>query len=310
MSITISPDLQDFAKENGIDGLTQESLKNIQAKTKGYTIQKGKEFLVFQDRINSDLLKHRVIVENKFCDWFAKGEMNEKQAQAFLIQFSVFSNLFLIAQLKKMLNADTLEGMRSSKEILANEIGVIFKSEQEKISKEVQDKDREGDPALVNTEGTIQGSKFKFEAAHFEWLYGMAIKLGLDFEDIGKRRHGTKSTLFFCDELARLYGHEDYPIAQAASYAVENWAASGFWKELVKGWTAYRDKHVKGLPLAFFTWHDKVEDQHALHTQEELEEYFFEHTVNQDEFIKNGNEMLDGVAAFWDGLEEQRLELG
>jgi hypothetical protein len=29
----------------------------------------------------------------------------------------------------------------------------------------------------------------------------------------------------------------------------------------------------------------------------------------EDAFIRYGNEMLDGVAAFWDGLEEQRLAL-
>ena len=42
-------------------------------------------------------------------------------------QFSVFSQLFLVAQLQKIINAPTLEEMRDGKEILANEIGVVFK---------------------------------------------------------------------------------------------------------------------------------------------------------------------------------------
>lgn len=46
---------------------------------------------------------------------------------------------------------------------------------------------------------------------------------------MGKRSHGSKSTVHFCDELSRLYGSENYEIAQAASYAVENWASRGFW---------------------------------------------------------------------------------
>lgn len=313
MTITISKDLISFAKEKGIEGLTQFSLKKIKNADSDFTVEKGKLFLEFQDRINKELLNHRVIVDNQFCAWFEKGDINHEQAKTFLVQFSVFSNLFLVAQMNKMLNADTLEAMRSSKEILANEMGVIFKPthemQEEQKANQIIDKDREGDPSLVNTEGTIQGSRFQFEAAHFEWLLKMAEKMGLKFEDIGKRRHGTKTTLFFCDELARLYGHEEYSIAQAASYAVENWAAAGFWKQLISGWTIYRDKDLPGLPLAFFTWHDKVEDQHALHTQEELEEYFFEYQVDQDHFIKYGNEMLDGVAAFWDGLEEQRKTL-
>ena len=54
-----------------------------------------------------------------------------EQARAFLIQFSVFSNQFLVAQLQKVLNAETLEEMRASKEILANEIGVGFRGGQE-----------------------------------------------------------------------------------------------------------------------------------------------------------------------------------
>jgi DNA-binding transcriptional regulator YbjK len=31
--------------------------------------------------------------------------------------------------------------------------------------------------------------------------------------------------------------------------------------------------------------------------------------LDEDGFIHYGNEMLNGVAAFWDGLDEQRREL-
>ena len=63
----------------------------------------------------------------------------------------------------------------------------------------------------------------------------MAEGLGLGFDDIGKRRHGRPATLHFCDELHRLYGSEDAQIAEGASFAVENWAAAGFWQELEDG---------------------------------------------------------------------------
>ena len=63
------------------------------------------------------------------------------------------------------------------------------------------------------------------------------------------------------------------------------------------------------LPIGFFVWHDRLEAQHARHTQEELEEYYFQSQLDEDAFIRYGNEMLDGVAAFWDGLEEQRTAL-
>ena len=31
--------------------------------------------------------------------------------------------------------------------------------------------------------------------------------------------------------------------------------------------------------------------------------------LDEDSFIRYGNEMLDGVTAFWDGLDEQRQEM-
>jgi len=217
------------------------------------------------------------------------------------VQFSVFSNLFLIAQLRKTINADSLESMRASKEILANEIGVVFNA-----GKTTAKQAKGTDPEFVSTEGSVEGGNFRFRAAHFEWLLHMADKLGLGFNDMGKRRHGTATTLFFCDELSRLYGSEDYMTSQAASYAVENWATAGCWDQLVEGFEKYNKRSGDKLPLGFFSWHAKIEAQHAAHTQEELEELYFSRDINEDEFIRRGNEMLDGVAAFWDGLNDHK----
>lgn len=284
--------------------LTPGSLQAIHKGQEGYTLERAQRFLAFQRRIETELLGHRVITDNRYTAWFRQGEQSEAQLRAFLVQFSVFSNLFLLAQLTKMINADSLEGMRASKEILANEIGVTFRSTQKGA-----DSRATGDPEFVGTEGTVQGGTFRFEAGHFEWLLKVAQALKLEFREIGKRRFGTPSTLFFCDELVRLYGHEDYAISQAASFAVENWAAAGFWQELIDGLTRYNSKHGARIPLGFFAWHNRLEAQHARHTQEELEEYYFQHEINEDDFIRYGREMLDGVAAFWDGLEQERLRL-
>jgi hypothetical protein len=50
-----------------------------------------------------------------------------------------------------------------------------------------------------------------------------------------------------------------------------------------------------------------VEDQHAQHTWDELEEEFFAHEdMDEDKFIKGGVEMLNGVLAFWNGLNGDR----
>lgn len=300
--------LRDFAERHHLVGLTASSLQALMEGKSGYSTSKAKRFLSFQERINKELLNHRIITRNRYTQWFREGEQNLEQIKAFIVQFSVFSNQFLIAQLLKTINADSLEGMRASKEILANEIGVVFNPGRRKAQKTL-DPDREGDPRLVSTEGSVEGGVFRFRAAHFEWLLQIAHKLGLDFNDVGKRSHGTPPTLFFCDELSRLYGSEDYRISQAASYAVENWAAAGFWEELIEGLSRFNERTGMALPLAFFTWHNRLEGQHARHTQEELEEIYFTQELREDEFIHYGNEMLEGVAAFWDGLEAQRKAL-
>ena len=290
---------------SALAGLTAGTRQAIEDARPGYTAERGAAFLHFQARLSGELLNHRIIAANRYTAWFSKGEQTAAQIKDFVVQFSVFSNQFLIAQLNKMINADTLEGMRASKEILANELGVTFiKSDQGRLANA---RPQGFDPDHVGTEGSVQGGLFHFEAGHFEWLWNIAKHLGIRYDEMGHRRNGTPPTLFFCDELIRLYGGESYEISQAASYAVENWAAAGFWRELIEGFKRYNRRHGTGIPTGFFVWHDRLEAQHARHTQEELEECYFQTALDEDAFIRYGNEMLDGVAAFWDGLEEQRL---
>lgn len=264
----------------------------------------------FTQLVEREFLQHPIVTHNRYTQWFAKGEITLPQLRYFTIQFSVFSNLFLIAQLKKMLNSDSLESMRQAKEILANEIGVIFNHKGKKTTENtsVANKDQEGDPEFVSTEGSIEGGTFRFGAAHFEWLLKFGKPLGLGFDDLGKRRQGTKPTLFFCDELSRLYGSEDASIAAGASFAIENWAAAGFWQEIEDGLLKVRQTQVPDLSLAFFAWHNRLEAQHAAHTQEELKEVFDDPRFDRAKFLAGGKEMLEGLAAFWNGLEEDRLK--
>ena len=267
-------------------------------------------FARFVDRCNSDLMSHPVITSNSYCEWFARGEVSRENVVHFIRQFSVFSNLFLVAQLLKVINAGSLEGMRASKEILANEMGVIFNKPgtgQGEVESADHDTDRDGDPEIVSIEGTVDGGTFRFKAAHFEWLLRIGKVLGMGFNDLGKRRHGTPATLFFCDQLAEIYGSEDPDIAEGASFAVENWAAAGFWKQVISGLEAFKQREQPDLPLAFFTWHDRIEEQHAGHVMDELEEVFFSGEFDEDKFIRGGQRMLEGVQAFWTGLNEQRI---
>ena len=155
---------------------------------------------------------------------------------------------------------------------------------------------------MVATEGTVDGSRFRFAAAHFEWLLRFAAPLGLGFDDLGKRRHGTASTLRFCDELLRIYGCEDPSTAEGASYAVEHWAAAGLLEAADRGLRVVQRRQYPELNLTFWTWHDKVEDQHAAHTDDELAQAMVLPGFDGERSSPVPTEMLDGVQAFWDGL--------
>lgn len=263
-------------------------MKSVRDSLKTHT--RAEAFEHFWLRIRRELLSHPVIIQNRYTKWFARGEMSLEQLRAFIIEFSVFSNLFLIAQTKKMINADSLENMRLSREILANEIGVA------------NHKNAEGEP-------TVEGGRFSHALAHFEWLLLLAQDTGLFINNIGKRRYGSKATIKFCDALEKLYGHENYAVAQAASFAVENWANAGFWKELIAGLNAYNAKNGAKLKDNFFVFHDKLEEHHARHTQEELKEIYFSDNFDEEKFIRVGKKMLDAIGIFWDGLEKDRITM-
>jgi len=269
------------------------------------------EFRDFLDHVDAELLQHRIIQHNAFSEWFQKGEASHEELRHFVQQFSVFSNQFLVAALLKVINAPSLQAMHQSKEILLNELGVIYRKRDNpsgnKNGLSEADKDREGDPELVSTEGTVDGGLFRFQAAHFEWLLKMGEQLGFTFNDLGKRRHGRPTTLRFCDALQTTYGSDDPQFAEGASFAVENWAAAGFWQQLEDGFMKLKKARYPNLKVAFFTWHNRVEAQHAGHTMEELEEAYFSPDFDRDKFLAGGRAILDPIALFWDGLEDDRI---
>ena len=271
----------------------------------------GRDWDSFFARVQDTVMQHPVVTDNGYCTWFAGGDATREQVRNLVQQFSVFSQLFIVAQLLKTINAPTLQQQRESREILANELGVVFRSGRTtpKAVARPGDEDeteRLGDPELVSTEGTVDGGTFHFSATHFEWLLQVARPLDLDFGELGKRRIGWPSTVHFCDELARLYGSEDADVGEGASFAVEHWAAAGFWKQLISGLDRFRDRECPDLRLAFFTWHDRVEDQHAAHTLDELKDAFQRPDFDEERFLWGAREMLDGVKVFWDGLDERR----
>ena len=243
-------------------------------------VQVPTELEVFEEDVTQVVHGHAIVRDNRYTKWFARGEATMEQLRDFTIQFSVFSHLFIEAQLRKCINAPDLQSYRAGKEILMNELGVVF-----------------------TPEGSVEGGTFRFNAGHFEWLAHFAAALGLEWHEIGKRQFGRPSTLAFCDALMEWYSSCDESTAAGASYAIENWAAAGFWKELIAGLRTIKAERLPELPLGFWTFHDALEDRHAEHTSDELHEAFVKPGFSADRFLTAGEAMLDAVAGFWNGLD-------
>lgn len=233
----------------------------------------------FKRSVTAHIEDHPIVRMNRYASWFAHGDATMEELRHFTVQFSVFSHLFIEAQLRKCINAPDLESYRASKEILMNELGVAFS------------------PA-----GTVENGRFTFRGAHFEWLAAFAQSIGLSFDRIGKRELGTPATLAFCDALMTWYASADPSESTGASHAIEHWAAAGFWKQLIAGLRRVKERSLPDMPLGFWTWHDQLEDQHAAHTDEELESAFARPGFDQERFLRAGTAVLDAVETFWEGL--------
>src|SRR5919199_710694 len=85
----------------------------------------------FRRRVEALVHQHPVVVDNAYTRWFATGSADRDEVRHLAVQFSVFSHLFVEAQLRKVINAADLESYRAGKEILMNELGVVFNGRQD-----------------------------------------------------------------------------------------------------------------------------------------------------------------------------------
>ena len=248
------------------------------------------QWVNFKSEVDNIIQEHPIVKDNNYTRYFKSGNLSKEELSHFVIQFSVFSNLFLKSQLLKVINAPSLEEAREGKEILLNELGVIFNNKQDNNN-------------ILSTKGTIQGGIYKHEAAHFEWLLKVAKYLDLNYNDLGKMKHANKETIFFINQLEKLYGSPDDLEAIAASYAIENWAASGFWDELTIGFKKYNYFNNLSIPISFWLFHSKLEQNHADHTNSELKKIYESSRIqNETKFFEICQEMLEALQIFWRGM--------
>ena len=74
----------------------------------------GKDFDAFKRTIEREFMGHPVVKKNDYTAWFANGDVQMDHLREVTVQFSVFSNQFLLAALNRVINADTLQAARES----------------------------------------------------------------------------------------------------------------------------------------------------------------------------------------------------
>jgi hypothetical protein len=143
-----------------------------------------RNFEAFRAQAEAVVNTHPIVLNNSYTKWFATGVATRGEVRHLTVQFSVFSHLFVEAQLRKVINAPTIEEYRAGKEILMNELGVLFRKE----GSPALGQHELAVPELIGSEGTVDGSRYRHVAAHFEWLLRFGEGVGLAFDEMGKRR--------------------------------------------------------------------------------------------------------------------------
>ena len=73
-----------------------------------------KNFTALKQAIAEKFMQHPAVTSNAYTAWFAKGDMPLDHLRHFTVQFSVFSNQFLLAALNRVINAETIESARDT----------------------------------------------------------------------------------------------------------------------------------------------------------------------------------------------------
>lgn len=272
------------------------------------SLDQANAFAGFLGRVDRGLYGHDLNENNPYTTQVADYGLNVPQAEDLFIQFSVFSNRFLVIQCERMVNAsDNKDAEREARAILVNECGVSINPKT----------------------GNVEGRRFSHRAAHINWLRKTAKPLNLVPPYIphclGHWNLGTAATHEFLTRLQRVYGSLDPNIGAGASFAVETWAGNGigkgeeaekknFWKQLLAGLTMFNESAriahgLRPLNLGFFQYHFDTESGHVASVERELEETFFAPEFDEEKWFYGALEALNATYVLWDGLEKTRVKL-
>jgi pyrroloquinoline quinone (PQQ) biosynthesis protein C len=254
-------------------------------------------FTEFKNLVDEKIHAHQAIANNQYTKWFAQNARSHEDVKDLVKQLAVFSNDLNIALLHRLINAQTRESMRKTKEILMNELGVIYKPKN-KVDYNPED---------VGNLGSVDGGKFRFKAAHYEWLADTGEAVGLAFNEFGKTQQGNQESQEFSRIMIEVYKSLNPSESDGANYALEHWASSGFWVDLIAGFKKLEEKTQKKIPIGYFTFHYEIEAQHTSHTEDDLVEVFNADNFNEKNFISGATKILDALNLFWSGLHRSAL---
>jgi len=285
------------------DQLPQNVIEKIDKGELHVSTFEAAAFVTQMDRIQYEFDHDDIIFRNPFTKWAKLGRMNTAQVIDWVIQFSIFSVWFVVAECMRMAWAIGTPSERPSRILLASEIGVQI------------------DPKTHDVEDQV----FRHADAHINWLRLMLDPLGVDPSRVGRRSEAHESTNRFVDYgLLDAHGGPDIIKGAGANFWTENWAGrfigtpeeeNNFWVELKTGMDAYnRNERIeKGgltpLPLGFLHAHIMLERAHVATVDDELAELFFDPSFDLDRWWKGFYQSRDSFRIFWNGLDKARKAL-
>lgn len=294
--------LDNFASRHALNGLSRQTLEDLYNGV--YRIDKAQAYLDFHDRLENSFTTHPAFTSPPYIHWFASTQLSMAEVRHFMVQFSVLTSQFLVAQLQKTINAPTFREMCKNKRELVNELGVTYGDHE---SPSTHSRSSGFAPTSSDHGSTCPTLGVYSEGmSQFELLVDMGKPFGLDFPDLGKRSHGTPSTLFFCDVLIKLYGNPNPLTVMAATITLEKWFSADFWNLLTQGFKNYQKRTHTLIPLTYLSSRALEQEKRAAANKSLLEIFYLSHEIDEQQFLNDTHELLNSVHIFWRGLEDDR----
>ncbi len=228
------------------------------------TATRTDETTAVRERVDALVAHHPVVERNRYTAWFSGGAATRGEVRHLTVQFSVFSHLFVEAQLRKVINAADLDIDRAGKEILLNELGVVFNADVVRADQApTRIWWRRRAPSTAGGSASVPRTSSGCSGSRRPWAWASTISASVATAPDRRCSSATSSLRLTAQRMHRS------PRARRRRRALGGGGVLEGAHRRARGLPGSRV--CERLPLAFWTWHDKVEDQHAAHTSDEVE---------------------------------------